>query len=653
LLFHIANSLLLFYLFYRMTNAPWKSAFVAALFALHPLHVESVAWVAERKDILSTFFLLLTIAAYIKYTKHKRFMNYLAVLLFFALGLMAKPMLVTLPFVLLLLDYWPLQRFELMRPNGQHPKEEEKATLFNQASIRSLLLEKAPFFALATLSSVVTFIAQKKGGAVAPAQIFSPGVRIANALVSYGIYIEKMIWPKNLALFYPHPGPRPVWQIAAAVTLIGAVTFLVILKARRFPYLIFGWLWFAITLVPVIGIVQVGGQAMADRYTYVPLIGLFVMAAWGLPDLTGKMRCGKQLLLAASLSSLAVLFILTRIQVGYWKDSITLYNHSLGITVSNFQIFTTRGTAYLKLGNYREAIEDFDKALDIEPKLAIALYNRGIAYERLGDRTKAISDFNRAIEISPNYSEAYNNRGLANAGLGNFRLAVADYDMAIKINPESTAALNNRGTVNCRLGENLKAISDFSRAIEIDPMCTEAYLNRGIAYHVSHSYKAAIEDFNSAIKLSPGLPQPYYARALTYVELGEFRRAVDDYSSVIGISPENPDAYIGRGKADGKLGNYRQAIEDFDRAIEINPVSVIAYFKRGVAYGRLGAMGKAIQDFDKVIELDPGYTEAYFNRGIAEHELGRQTSAIEDLKQAAKRESADAGRVLNSWGVNE
>ncbi len=415
LLFHIANTLLLFFIFHRMTKAPWKSAFVAALFALHPLHVESVAWVAERKDVLSTFFWMLAMVAYIHYVEHRtedgrqrsadgekwtgilRFppsvFRYLAVVIFFALGLMAKPMLVTFPFILLLLDYWPLQRFEQKKPaqeirrevskqgagtpasagvtsslrksegkrgplsadeikgksgkkrTGQGMvKEEKPAAHTNQwALVRPLLLEKIPLLALAALSCIVTYFAQKKGGAVISFQGIPAGVRIANALVSYIIYIGKTIWPNNLAVFYPHPGVRPLWQVLGAVLFLGAVTFAVIRTAKRFPYLAMGWLWFAGTLVPVIGIVQVGGQAMADRYTYIPLIGLFVMAAWGIPELLKKWRYRKEALFALSALILPCFFIVTWTQVGYWRNSIALFDHTLKVTSHNVLIQRNRG----------------------------------------------------------------------------------------------------------------------------------------------------------------------------------------------------------------------------------------------------------------------------------------------------------------------
>jgi tetratricopeptide (TPR) repeat protein len=646
LLFHIANTLLLFFVFHRMTKAPWKSAFVAALFALHPLHVESVAWVAERKDVLSTFFWMLTMGAYIYYVEQRtedgrqrmedgekwtgilRFpssvFRYSAVLIFFALGLMAKPMLVTLPFVLLLLDYWPLQRLDQKKsarqtrteasrqgagsgergslsakkrkgksgkmPTGQGMVKEEKPSdhKYQWALIRPLLLEKIPLFTLAALSSIVTFIAQQKGGAVASIEVFSPGVRIANALVSYLIYIGKTIWPNNLAVFYPHPGLRPLWQVLGAVLFLGAVTFAVIRTAKRFPYLAMGWLWFAGTLVPVIGIVQVGSQAMADRYTYIPLIGLFVMAAWGIPEFLKKWQpthpALKEALFASSALILSYFFIVTWTQAGYWRDNIALYDHSVKVTSPNDVIHYNRGVAYGKLGNQAQAISDYNRAIEINPKYADAYIGRGAVYDKLGNQRQAISDFERAIEINPKHTEAYYDRGIALGELGNQRQAISDYDRAIEINPEFTLAYVNRGVAYGKLGDLRQAISDFDRAIEINPEYADAYNGRGVAY--------------------------------------------------------------------GELGNHRQAISDFDRAIEINPEYADAYDNRGATYGELGDQRQAILDYDRAIEINPEHAEAYYNRGVAHAKLGNRRQAIEDLKTAAKFNNEEAKKFLRSREIN-
>ena len=540
LLFHIANALLLFSVLRRMTKTVWKSAFVAALFALHPLHVESVAWVAERKDVLSTFFWMLTMLAYAHYVEHPRFKSYLAVLIFFALGLMSKPMLVTLPFVLLLLDYWPLQRLhgagsgkqntcvelDAMSANKKKGKSGKKRTaqatlpppvlratewdlsskvfpahssLFTVHS--SLLLEKIPFFVLAALSCIVTFIVQRNGGAVQSIDVLPPGVRIANAFVSYIIYAGKTIWPNNLAVLYLHSRSLPLWQVMGAGLLLGAVTFAVIRAAKRFQYLAVGWLWFAGTLVPVIGIVQVGAQAMADRYTYIPLIGLFVMAAWGIPELLKNWRYGKEALFISSSLVLASLLLVTWTQVGYWRNDIALYDHALKVTRPNEFLYCNRGLAYRELGNLGLAISDYDRAIEINPGRAELYRNRGLAYGELGDHRRAIEDYNRAIEIDPENAETYTSRGVAYGKLGNYGWAISDYDRAMEIDPKQARAYNDRGVAYGRLGDHRRAVEDFDRAVALDPGYAKAYYNRGAVYAGLGLEMKAIDDLKTAAKL--------------------------------------------------------------------------------------------------------------------------------------------------------
>ncbi len=521
LLFHIANTLLLFFVLHRMTKAHWESAFVAALFALHPLHVESVAWVAERKDVLSAFFWMLTMGAYCYYVERPKLQRYLIVVVFFALGLMSKPMLVTLPFVLLLLDYWPLKRFEQKKSDQKaepaknkpvsgdkqkgkskkrHPlreevkKEKPADSKFQWALFRPLLWEKIPLLALAALSSIVTYIVQQKGGAVASFEIIPLSVRIANAFVSYITYIGKTLWPDDLAVLYPYPALLPAWQVLGTALLLMAVTVTVIWKIRRFPYLAVGWLWYAGTLVPVIGIVQVGLQARADRYTYLPLIGLFIMATWGISELSKNWRYRKEVLFASSTAALVCLSIVTWAQVSYWQNSITLFEHALKVTDNNYTAYYNAGTAYADLGNYRQAIGDYDKV----------------------------------IEINPKYAEAYNNRGNASALIGNYRQAIGDYDKVIKINSNDEKAYNNRGNAYLLLGNNRHAIEDYDKAIEISPKYTEAYSNRGHAYSNLGNYRQAIEDFDKAIEINPNDEKAYNNRGNAYWHLGNHRQAIED-----------------------------------------------------------------------------------------------------------------------------
>jgi len=566
LLFHIANALLLFFVLHRMTKALWKSAFVAALFALHPLHVESVAWAAERKDVLSTFFWMLTLAAYGSYARDTRFRRYLAVMALFALGLMAKPMLVTLPFVLLLLDFWPLDRFGgsrfRWRDLNQQPSKSVQpiqaevnssvaprrkkgktgkppSTIavevskpanceLHRASIRALVLEKIPLLALTTLSCVATYIVQNRAGSVASGEVYAPGVRIANALVSYLNYFTGTIWPENLAVFYPYPGALPTWQVAGASVFLLAITVAVILRAKKFPYLPVGWLWFAGTLIPVIGIVQVGSQAMADRYTYIPSIGLFIMAAWGIPEIFKKRRYGKEVLAVGSALCLLCFLILTRTQVEYWRDSITLYDHALNVTRNNHITYNNRGKTWAFLGAHTRAIEDFNRAVEINPQYAAAYTGRGLAYYNTGNQARAIEDFDKAIAINPLYAAAFNGRGLVYYSTRNFSRAIEDFDRAIRIDSQSAMAYNNRGNARDDLGDHAGAIEDFSTAVAINPRDANAHFNRGITYNAMGKYTEAIEDFNRAIAINPGYAAAYYNRGKSQGFLGNQKQALED-----------------------------------------------------------------------------------------------------------------------------
>ena len=375
LLFHIASALILFIVLLRMTGALWQSCFVAALFALHPLNVESVAWVAERKNVLSTFFWLLTMWAYIHYVEKPGIKRYGLVALFFALGLMSKPMLVTLPFVLLMMDYWPLKRLEFGQEKGNDEiTGEYKGKRLN---IWRLIREKIPLFLLAAGSSIATFIVQKSGGALQGMEVNSLSARLTNAMVSYLEYLKKTVWPEGLAVFYPHPGNAlAVWKgILCGMVLVG-ITAVAIKFIRKTPYLAFGWFWYLGTLVPVIQIVQTGPHAMADRYVYVPLIGIFIIIAWGLPELMAKWRHRDKVLIILAGIFIPTLMVMTWIQVSHWKSSITLFKHAIRVTDKEYPDFAI---AYNNLGmalraerKTEEAISHYKKAIKLAPDYAIA-----------------------------------------------------------------------------------------------------------------------------------------------------------------------------------------------------------------------------------------------------------------------------------------
>jgi len=413
LLLHIGSVLFLFFFLNKMTKNLWSSAFVAALFALHPLRVESVAWAAERKDVLSMFFGLASIYAYACYAESSKLSKYFLCLILFALGLMAKPMLVTLPFVLLLLDYWPLGHWQkALKNEGERSnvallEKKISAPIKNCSySIKRLLWEKAPFIFLTIVSSVVTLWAQNKGGAVLSLEYLPFPERVANAIISYVSYLRKTFWPVDLAVFYPYEHSFPLWQILLSCFILTGTTIIVIYAIKKLPFLFVGWFWYLGTLIPVIGLVQVGKQALADRYTYLPSIGIAIMLAWGIPLLFPHEDIRKKILFPAGITFLAILSVLTWKQCGYWENSPALFNHALQVTKDNYLAHNARGITYGEFGQYQLAIEDFNKAISLKRDYADAYYNRGYAYTNLGQYQRAIEDYNEVIRLKPDNEEA-------------------------------------------------------------------------------------------------------------------------------------------------------------------------------------------------------------------------------------------------------
>ncbi|MCE5322703.1 tetratricopeptide repeat protein [bacterium] len=430
LVLHEANTILLFVLLLSITRCRWRSALVAALFAVHPLHVESVAWVTERKDVLSTLFWLLTMLAYIRYVRQPRKSAYWWIIVFFGLGLMAKPMLVTLPLVLLLIDVWPLRRIDI---SGDYMK-----------NLRAVVVEKIPLFAMTALSCVVTFYAQRAGGAVGTFQSYPLGVRIANAVVAYVMYLVKTIWPANLAILYPHPGKSlPVWLVIISFVVLITITVMALRSLRRFPSVAVGWLWYLITLIPVIGIVQVGKHAMADRYTYVSLIGIFMIIAWGIPDLLRPGVWATRLLSAASVIVILTLSAVAYRTVGYWQDSATLFGHAIKVTDGNSLAYNNLGNALLDRGESESAEKMFRQALRYHSEYTDAKYNLGNALCAQGKVKEAMSLYSAIIRQYPKHTKARNNLGVLLAQQGRTDEAIAQFTAVLKINPHDTSARDN------------------------------------------------------------------------------------------------------------------------------------------------------------------------------------------------------------------
>ena len=508
-----------------MTGAVWRSFFVAALFGLHPLRVQSVAWVAERKDVLSTLFFMLTLWAYCKNAEtrirhpasgitHHATLFYLLALLFFALGLMSKGMLVTLPFLLLLLDYWPLQRL--------------RSPVTSYQSLLPLLREKAPFFLLAAVSSAVTFFVQKGAGAVVEVARLSWAARVGNALVAYCRYVGKLFYPVNLAVFYPHPAHWPGSAVLVSGLLLLGLTALALGWRRRYPWLLVGWFWFVGALVPVIGLVQVGAQSMADRYTYIPSIGIIVLSVWGAYELAlsakapypgiivlsvwgahGLTRQRRYRVVGLSVVAAVVTLLcvaITRRETGYWQNGDTLFRRALAVTENNYLAYLHQGDSLADQGASDEAIEMYRWAVQIVPGYTDAHNNLGAALLAKGSLDEAIAQFQEALALSPNYAEAHNGLGAALKSKGELDEAIRRFERAIALKPDLPEAHSNLGNALAIKGRFAEAIGQFEEALKLKPASAETHCDLAAALSETGRRDEAITHLKQAIKLKPGFP---------------------------------------------------------------------------------------------------------------------------------------------------
>lgn len=500
-LFHATNTVLLFLLLLRMTGAYWQSSFVAALFALHPLHVESVAWVAERKDVLSAFFWILTLLFYDRYVKHQGRIRYLLTLCTFALGLMSKPMLVTLPFVLFLMDYWPLGRLRLGRTSLP---VQQGLELTDQKSLPfRLILEKIPFLALSVASSIVTMYAQHKGGAVASITAVPFTFRAVNALWAYVLYIGKMLWPLHLAVIYPLPPTMTILQGLSSGMLVAVISVLTVLSAKRHPYFLVGWLWYIMTLVPVIGLVQVGRQSIADRYTYIPLIGLFIMIAWGIQIIVGDSRYRRVALSTVAGFILLAFAACTWLQLRYWKDSITLFSHAVKTIDNNYIAHESLGYALAQSGRLDEAIYHYSESLRVSPEYERALTGMGNVLVKQGKIEEAVYYTNKALLINPDSAEAHFNMGFALMKQGKDEEAIYHYSEGFRSDPDNAEIHFIIGVILGTQGKLDESIKHFSEALRIKPDFAEGHYSLGVALLRQGKFDESIKHYSEALRIKP------------------------------------------------------------------------------------------------------------------------------------------------------
>ena len=598
---HGLASLLLFAFLYRSTGARWRSALVAWLFAVHPLHVESVAWVAERKDVLSAFFWFLTLWAYVRYTERVSSSRYLLVLLTFCCGLMAKPMTVTLPCVLLLLDFWPLGRWSLPA----------RAEAGGQPRPAALVWEKTPLVMLSLAVSVMTYLAQHRGGAVKTLTAFPIGLRFENALISCVVYIAQMFWPVRLAVIYPYPRHIPAWQAVLAALALAGATMIVVRCRRGSPYLAVGWFWYLGTLVPVIGLVQVGVQARADRYTYIPLVGLSIMVAWGVAEIA---RGPRVKLVAALLLSLACLTCaaLAWLQVRHWRNSETLFRHALEVTAEN-------SVAQVNLANYLvnvpgklpEAVGLWEAALRIDPDSVTAHTGLGNALTRIPGRLpESFPQFQAALRLAPEWPIPHNELGNAWLKAGRLPEAMAEFAAALRLDPDYADAHYNLGVALSEIpGRPAEAMSEYQAALRIKPDYAEAQLNVGnVLAGLPGRLPEAIRAYEAALRIRPDYAEAHYNLGQILSQLpGRLPDAIAEYEAALRIRGDYAEAHNNLGNLLVRMpGRLPDAIAEYQAALRVRPDYADGHYDLGVALSRLpNRLPEALFHLETALRLKP------------------------------------------------
>ncbi|HUC84447.1 MAG TPA: tetratricopeptide repeat protein [Candidatus Acidoferrales bacterium] len=649
LLLHALNTVLVFVLFQRLTGAFWRSAWVAALFAWHPLHVESVAWIAERKDVLSTCFGLFALLAYVGYARGWGDKNlqpgappdrvviaicrspaYWLACLFLALGLLSKPMLVTWPFVFLLLDYWPLERLSTSR-------------------WRSLVVEKIPFFVLAAAVSVLTLIVQRTSGAMtALAQVPLP-MRCANALVCYCRYVFAIFWPAHLSVFYPYPKDLPPVLVILAALFLAAVSGAVLMARKRWPFLPVGWFWFAGTLTPVLGLVQVGAQAMADRYTYFPSLGVFLIVVWGVFELSRRWRWRA---VAGSLAAATLLLCCatTRSQIGYWRNSVTLFTHALEVTADNAVSRNNLGAGLVAEGKNDAAIGQFQVALRLQPDSVEAHYNLGTLLAGKGQTNQAVAELEEAIRLRPDYSQAHNNLGILLSALGRTNQAAGEFEQAVRLDPEFADAHFNLGNLLAQCGRVNDASNEFLDAARLNPRDAETRRQLGDLLAKNGQTGSAIVQYQQAIRLNPKDADTCYKLGNLLARTGLKDDAIRLFQQALRARPAFAEAHNNLGSLLSAQGRLPEAIGQFQLALRIKADYPDAHYNLGNAFLKEGQLGQAIGEYQAVINLSPEFAAAHLYLGVALAEKKQTDEAITQFQEYLRLRPGDA-LAHNKFGV--
>jgi tetratricopeptide (TPR) repeat protein len=578
ILFQAAAAILLFFALRDLTGNLWPSALAAAIFAVHPLRVESVAWVSERKDVLSGVFFMLILGVYARYARGNsaRSLWYITVLILLALGLMCKPTLVTVPFVLLLLDYWPLGRSQSSPSLGRGITKETWSRL---------IFEKLPLFVLSATSCVATLLAQKQA---LDASLKPPfGERVGNALVSYVIYLGQMIWPARLAVLYPYPeGHLKVAPVILALLLLLVISVAFFLWRKRYPFLLVGWLWYLGMLVPMIGIIQVGSQVRADRYTYLPQIGLYILCAWGAMELVHRWHRGRIILAAAGLLIITALITRCYFQTSYWRDTETLWRHAIATTASNYIAHNNLAQFLSQSGRYDEAIAESREALKIKPDLPAAHNNLGVAL----------------IQSKQGGGTAL--------GQNSIDEAIGHYRAALQFKPDFKQARSNLGNALLQKGQIDEAIAQFRKALEVDAQYAQAEFSLGKAFWQKREINEAIAHYQRAVEISPDYAEARHNLGNAFVSKGKYSEAIANYQAAVHIRPDYFEAHYDLGCVLATVGNTSEALNEFNEALRVNGDSAKLHCTLGSLLGHMGHREEAVAHLTEALRLKPDYKDA-------------------------------------------
>ena len=648
-------------------GALWPSAFVAALFGLHPLHVESVAWVSERKDVLSGLFFMLTLLMYARYAQKRPrvesresrvqaapafdtrpwTLDYGLALLFFALGLMSKPMLVTLPFVLLLLDWWPLKRFEPSTLNSDQSRAGSQ-----RQTISRLVLEKLPFFLLSAASCVITILAQQKARAIIPTEALPLFNRIGNASISYVVYLGQMLYPVRLAIFYPHLENLPLWKIVLSLIFVAGITAGAFALRRGRPYLLVGWLWYLGTLVPVIGLLQVGGQARADRYTYLPLIGVFIVITWAAGDWLFFRRYRHRALGFASFIVMAALMVCASIQTSYWRNSESLWIHTLACTSRNYVAHSDLGSVLAKQGRVAEAIEQYQATLELKPDYVDAHNNLGILLAGQGKTAEAVKHYQRAIEIKPDFAKAHNNWGNALAVKGQVNEALEHYQQALQLDPDFGEAHNDLGALLLAQRRTAEAMEHFRKAVELIPDNADVQNNLGTALADEGRTAEALKYFQKALELKPDSAKTHYNLASLFVARGQLDEAIKHYQRALELMPDFTRARYQFGLVLQSRGKFAASVAQFEKILELDPKHIatqnnLAWLLATCPDNSVRDGKRAVELAQQAVQLSGGNSPEILDTLAAAYaEAGRYPEAVETAQRASDLSTAQNKKSL-------